>query len=70
MITITEISSYFAIEDIHTNLVIIPLETEYTLPYGLIYANEPTAATQKFIKASRKFLKTWKSRESKVFLPE
>lgn len=44
--------------DFHTNLVTIPLETEYTLPCGLIYANEPTAATQKFIKASREFLKT------------
>ena len=35
--------------DIHSNLVTIPLETKYTLPYGLMYANEPTMATQKFI---------------------
>ncbi|WP_207651258.1 hypothetical protein [Intestinibacillus massiliensis] len=37
--------------DIHTNLVTIPLETNYTMPYGLIYANAPTAATKRFIVA-------------------
>lgn len=37
--------------DIHTNLVTIPLETSYSMPYGLIYANEPTIATKKFIDA-------------------
>ena len=72
--TMCEVNPYILIpqpvySDIHTNLVTIPLETEYTLPYGLIYANEPTAATQKFITASRKFLKTWKNRDSKIFLP-
>ena len=36
--------------DIHTNLVTIPLETNYTLPYGLIYSNNPTMATEKFIR--------------------
>ena len=30
-------------------LVTIPLKTNYTLPYGLMYANEPTAAAKKFI---------------------
>lgn len=35
--------------DIHNNLVTIPLEIDCTLPYGLMYAKEPTAATQKFI---------------------
>ena len=59
--TMCEVNPYILVtqpvySDIHTNLVTIPLETEYTLPYGLIYANEPTAATQKFIKASREFL--------------
>ncbi len=39
--------------DIHSNLVTIPLETDRTLPYGLMYANEPTAATRKFINAIR-----------------
>lgn len=35
--------------DIHNNLVTIPLEIDCTLPYGLMYAKEPTTATQKFI---------------------
>ena len=52
--TLCEVSGYVLITqpvytDIHNNLVTIPLETNYTLPYGLIYANEPTAATRKFI---------------------
>lgn len=35
--------------DIHPNLVTIPLETDFALPYGLIYASNPTPATRKFI---------------------
>lgn len=57
--TLCELNPYVLITqpvytDIHTNLVTIPLETDYTMPYGLIYANEPTAATKKFIAAVRK----------------
>jgi len=57
--TLCEMNPYILItqpvySDIHTNLVTIPLETEYTMPYGLIYANEPTAATKKFISAVKK----------------
>lgn len=37
--------------DIHSNLVTIPLETDRTLPYGLVYAKDPTAAIRKFINA-------------------
>lgn len=49
-----EVNSYVLITqpvyaDIHNNLVTIPLETNYTLPYGLMYANEPTMAAKKFI---------------------
>lgn len=52
--TLCEVNGYVLITqpvytDIHNNLVTIPLETNYTLPYGLMYANEPTLATQKFI---------------------
>ena len=52
--TLCEVGGYVLITqpvytDIHNNLVTIPLETNYTLPYGLVYANEPTAATRKFI---------------------
>ena len=39
-------------QDIHTNLVTIPLETGYTMPYGLMYANAPTPAAKKFIEAA------------------
>lgn len=37
--------------DIHTNLVTVPLETGYTLPYGLIYATEPGPGVKQFVKA-------------------
>lgn len=54
--TFCEVNSYVLITqpvytDIHNNLVTIPLKTNYTLPYGLMYANEPTAAARKFIDA-------------------
>lgn len=35
--------------DIHTSLVTIPLDTDVTLPYGIIYGLNPTPATRKFI---------------------
>ena len=54
--TLCEVNGYILITqpvytDIHNNLVTIPLETDCTLPYGLMYAKEPTLATQKFIQA-------------------
>ena len=54
--TLCEVNEYILITqpvytDIHSNLVTIPLETYYTLPYGLMYANNPTSATKKFIGA-------------------
>lgn len=60
--TMCEVNQYVLItqpvySDIHTNLVTIPLETEYALPYGLMYANEPTAATKKFIASAEKIMK-------------
>lgn len=52
--TLCEVNGYILITqpvytDIHSNLVTIPLKTNYTLPYGLMYANEPTIATKRFI---------------------
>ncbi len=38
-------------EDIHPNLITIPLKTDASMPYGLIYAKEPTSAAAKFIQA-------------------
>ena len=54
--TLCEVNDYILITqpvyaDIHSNLVTIPLKTKYTLPYGLMYANEPTSASRKFINA-------------------
>ena len=56
-----EMNSYLLItqpvyQDIHPNLVTIPLQTDISMPYGLIYAKEPTEATSKFIKAVSGFL--------------
>ncbi len=56
--TMCEVNQYVLIThpiyaDIHTNLITIPLKTKYTLPYGLIYANEPTTATRRFIEIVR-----------------
>ena len=39
--------------DVHTNLVTIPLETDCSLPYGLIYSKSPTPAMKKFISIVR-----------------
>ena len=57
--TLCEVNGYILITqpvytDIHNNLVTIPLETAYTLPYGLMYANTQTTAARKFIDAVRK----------------
>lgn len=54
--TFCEVNGYILIThpvyaDIHSNLTTIPLETNTTLPYGLMYANHPTAAALKFINA-------------------
>ena len=55
--TLCEVNPYILITqavyaDIHPDLVTIPLDVPYTMPYGLIYANEPTPATEKFIRAT------------------
>ena len=45
-------------EDIHPNLITIPLKTDTSMPYGLIYAKEPTIATEKFMQAVKVLLVT------------
>ena len=57
--TLCEVNGYILITqpvytDIHNNLVAVPLETAYTLPYGLMYANTQTMAARKFVDAVRK----------------
>ncbi len=51
-----EINPYILItqeiyRDIHPDLVTVPLETDITLPYGLMYSLSPSLATRKFIEA-------------------
>ena len=57
-----EMNSYILItqpvyEDIHPNLITIPLQTDVSMPYGLVYAKEPTAAADKFIHAVQRIMK-------------
>ena len=40
--------------DIHPNLVTIPLAGDYDMPYGLMYAKSPSAATKQFLEAAKK----------------
>ena len=40
--------------DIHPNLVTIPLAGNYDMPYGLMYAKSPSAATRQFLEAAKK----------------
>lgn len=59
--TMCELNPYVLITqpvyaDIHTNLVSIPLELDYTLPYGLIYSLTPSPAVKKFIQAAERIL--------------
>ena len=59
--TLCEMNPYVLItqpiySDIQCGLISIPLETDYTLPYGLIYALEPSPAVRKFISAAEKLL--------------
>ena len=54
--TMCEINQYVLITqliyaDIHTNLITVPLDTDFTMPYGLVYSKDATPATKKFISA-------------------
>ena len=42
--------------DIHPNLVTLPLESPYTLPYGLMYANEPSEAVKRMLQTIQSLL--------------
>ncbi len=55
--TMCEVNPYILItqpvyKDIHSNLITIPLETDYTMPYGFVYSNDLSTATKKFIQAA------------------
>ena len=56
-----EMNSYILItqpvyKDIHPDLITISLETDVSMPYGLVYAKEPTDAAMKFIHAVQRLL--------------
>ncbi|MBD5429530.1 LysR family transcriptional regulator [Lactobacillus sp.] len=36
-------------QDIHPNLVTIPVDWDFTIPYGIVYAKQPSKAMKKFI---------------------
>lgn len=59
--TLCEVNPYVLISqqvytDIHTNLITIPLESKYSMPYGLMYSKMPSPATKSFIEAAKKNL--------------
>lgn len=43
-------------EHVHPLLKLIPVEWDYTIPYGLLYAPAPSAAVQRVLKAIQKIL--------------
>jgi len=36
--------------------VTVPLQTDASMPYGLVYANEPTVAATRFVNAVRELI--------------
>lgn len=50
-------------QDNHPNLITIPLETQHTLHYGLLYANKPSQATRELLTYiddhKEEVIKTW-----------
>ncbi len=43
--------------DVHPSLVTLPMEWEYTMPYGVVYAKNPSAIFKEFIKVIKKYIK-------------
>jgi hypothetical protein len=39
------------VADVHPSLVTIPVEWDYEVPFGIVYANEPSKAVMAFIDA-------------------
>ena len=40
-------------QEVHPALVSIPVDWDYSLPYGLLYAPEPSEAVARFVEAVR-----------------
>lgn len=43
--------------DVHPSLVTLPMEWEYTMPYGVVYAKKPSVIFNEFIKIIIKYIK-------------
>ena len=43
--------------ELHPSLVAIPCEWDYTVPYGIVYAENPSALVLEFIGIMKKFSK-------------
>ncbi len=41
-------------KDVHPSLITIPVDWEYTVPYGLLYSKNPSPAVEAFVEALRK----------------
>lgn len=48
-------------KDVHPSLVTIPVEWEYTMPYGIVYAKNPSESMQAFIKIIRNHISAKKA---------
>lgn len=45
-------------KDVHPSLVTIPVKWEYTMPYGIVYAKNPSESMQAFMKILRNHIST------------
>ena len=45
-------------KEVHPLLKVIPVEWKYTIPYGILYSQEPSALVKRFLKGIQKF---WES---------
>ncbi len=43
-------------KDVHPSIVTIPMEVGYTMPYGIVYAKQPSEQVQAFINTIQKNL--------------
>lgn len=43
--------------DVHPSLVTLPMEWEYTLPYGVVYAKQSSATFTEFIRLIKRYIK-------------
>lgn len=43
--------------DVHPSLVTLPMEWEYTIPYGVVYAKQSSATFTEFIRLIKRYIK-------------